>query len=110
MTRCLRAVLLAFVFVAGVPNLAQAGMPSITLTDIARSKSTGASPSSSWDCCCPRGFVQLLWNYLRRDFSLLPRLSYGKAVGVVGLWGLLFVLVLTMISGAARIDDARCMG
>src|SRR5262249_48621361 len=33
----------------------------------------------------------------------LPRLSYGKALGLVSLWGLLFVLVLTMISGAREL-------
>lgn len=48
-------------------------------------------------------FIQLLWNYLRTDFPIMPRLSYGKAVGVVTLWGLLFILVLTMISGAREL-------
>jgi hypothetical protein len=47
--------------------------------------------------------VQLLWNALRRDVPWLPRLSYLRAVGLVGLWGLLFVLVLTMISGAREL-------
>ncbi len=42
-----------------------------------------------------------LWNYLRKDLSSLPRLSFGKAfVGVI-LWGLLVFIVLTMISGPA---------
>jgi hypothetical protein len=44
-----------------------------------------------------------LWNFLRRDFPSLPRLSFGRAVGVVLLWGLLFVVVLTMISGAREL-------
>jgi hypothetical protein len=47
--------------------------------------------------------IQKLWNYLQRDFTQLPRLSYGKAVGVLFLWGLLFVIVLTMISGAREL-------
>lgn len=47
--------------------------------------------------------VQLLWNYLRRDFPTLPRLTYGKALAAVVLWGLLFVLVLVMISGAREL-------
>jgi hypothetical protein len=46
---------------------------------------------------------QRLWNYLQRDFTKLPRLSYGKALGLVFLWGLLFVIVLTMISGAREL-------
>jgi hypothetical protein len=47
--------------------------------------------------------VQLAWNYLRRDFSRLPRLSYPRALTAVVLWGLLFIVVLTMISGAREL-------
>ncbi len=47
--------------------------------------------------------VKLLWNGLRRDFPNLPRLSYGRAVAGVFLWGLLFIIVLTMISGAREL-------
>jgi hypothetical protein len=47
--------------------------------------------------------VWLLWNYLRRDFSSLPRLSFGTALAGVFLWGLLFIIVLTMISGAREL-------
>jgi hypothetical protein len=47
--------------------------------------------------------VQLLWNYLRRDFTKLPRLSYPRALAGVLLWGLLFLIVLTMISGAREL-------
>jgi len=44
-----------------------------------------------------------IWNYLRRDVPILPRLSYGRAVAGVFLWGLLFVIVLAMISGAREL-------
>ncbi len=47
--------------------------------------------------------VRGIWNYLRRDFSFLPRLSFGRALAMVILWGLLFVLVLAMISGAREL-------
>src|SRR5437763_13538383 len=47
--------------------------------------------------------VRWLWNSLQRDFPRLPRLSYGKALAGVLLWGLLFVIVLTMISGAREL-------
>jgi hypothetical protein len=47
--------------------------------------------------------VRWLWNYVARDFAGWPRLSYGKALAGVVLWGLLFVLVLTMISGAREL-------
>ncbi|MHB1422980.1 MAG: hypothetical protein ACYC3I_07260 [Gemmataceae bacterium] len=97
-----RVLLVVVVLTACFPSIAQAGMPSITLTDLARLRVQSISfflaalLLSSW-------LVQLLWNYLRRDFSFLPRLGYGKALGAVILWGLLFVLVLTMISGAREL-------
>src|SRR5262245_22224398 len=47
--------------------------------------------------------VWALWNYLQRDFPRLPRLSFGKALAGVLLWGLLFIVVLTMISGAREL-------
>jgi hypothetical protein len=47
--------------------------------------------------------VQRLWNYLQRDFPRLPRLGYGRALALTTLWALLFVLVLTMISGAREL-------
>ena len=47
--------------------------------------------------------VKGLWNFARRDFPKLPVLSYGRALGLVGLWGLSFVIVLTMISGAREL-------
>jgi len=48
-------------------------------------------------------FVKLLWNSVGRDFPALPQLSYGRAIGLVGLWGVAFVIVLTMISGAREL-------
>src|SRR5262249_51401995 len=78
------------------------GMPSITLTDLARMRVQGISFFLA-GLLVSAGLIQFLWNYLRKDFPVMPRLTYGKAVGVVGLWGLLFVLVLTMISGAREL-------
>jgi hypothetical protein len=46
--------------------------------------------------------VRWLWNYVARDLPV-PRLSYGRSLAGVVLWGLLFVLVLTMISGAREL-------
>src|SRR5437764_12710923 len=84
------------------PAAAFAGMPVVTLTDASRLRVQTISFFllgfflSSW-------LIQLLWNGLHKDFARLPRLSYGKALGLVALWGLLFVLVLTMISGAREL-------
>src|SRR5438105_12390516 len=83
----------------GWPAVAHAGMPQpfVVLSDMARLRLQSISFFLA-------GFlvsallIQLLWNYLRRDVPWLPRLSYARAVGLVALWGLLFVLVLTMIS------------
>ena len=97
-----RGLLVAYIALTCVPSTAQAGMPSVTLTDIARMRVQTISFFAMGLLLCS-WFVQLLWNYLRRDFSVLPRLNYGRALGVVILWGLLFVLVLTMISGAREL-------
>jgi len=42
--------------------------------------------------------IRWLWNRLAIDFPRLPRMTYGKAMGVIVLWGLLFLVVLTMIA------------
>ena len=47
--------------------------------------------------------IKLLWNSIAKDSGWLPRLSWTKAIAVVVLWGSLFVLVLTMISGAREL-------
>jgi len=47
--------------------------------------------------------VRFLWNSLQRDFPTLPRVGYPRALAATALWGLLFVLVLTMISGAREL-------
>ena len=47
--------------------------------------------------------VRWLWNALGRDIPALPRLSFGKALAGVLLWGLLAIIVLAMISGAREL-------
>lgn len=47
--------------------------------------------------------VQVLWNVFRKDFPRLPRMRYRTALGGTVLWGLMFVVVLTMISGAREL-------
>lgn len=79
-----------------------AGMPSISLTDIARMRLDTISffvlvvVVSAW-------VIKLLWNSLQRDFTRLPRLSYRGSLAGVVLWGLAFIIVLTMISGAREL-------
>ncbi len=93
---------LAAALVLLAPNLARAGMPSITLTEVARMRVEALSFFAACFLACA-WVIQRIWNGLRDDLPRLPRLSYGKAVGVMALWGLLFLLVLTMISGAREL-------
>lgn len=44
-----------------------------------------------------------LWNYVARDSRWMPKLSFLKATSLVVLWGALFVVVLTMVSGAREL-------
>ena len=48
-------------------------------------------------------FIKLLWNQLAGVFTKLPRLKFKHAMALTFLWGMLFVLVLTMISGAREL-------
>jgi hypothetical protein len=47
--------------------------------------------------------VRWLWNRFVRDFPKLPRLSFRQSFAVVVLWGLLFLVVLTMIAGTREL-------
>jgi hypothetical protein len=51
-------------------------------------------------CACG---VKWLWAVLRREMTWLPVLDYRRAVSLTILWGLLFIVVLTMISGAREL-------
>jgi hypothetical protein len=44
--------------------------------------------------------VRFLWNRAAKDFAFLPRLSFARALGIVVTWGLLVLVVLTMIAAA----------
>lgn len=98
--RCILPAAVALALAA--PSTARAGMPTFKINDVAMLRVESLSfflmvfLLSAW-------FIKLLWNFLRRDFPGLPRLSYLKALGLVTLWGTLFVLVLTMISGAREL-------
>ena len=94
-----------------IPTAALAGMPAPLPTDVERVLQLNAPALVrlqtisffllAFSLCA--GAVMLLWNYLQRDFTWLPRLSFGKAAAGILLWGLLFIIVLTMISGAREL-------
>lgn len=47
--------------------------------------------------------VRWLWNYLAKDFSRLPRLSFVRALSLTALLSILMLLILVMISGAREL-------
>jgi hypothetical protein len=93
---------LAAAILLGAAEKARAGMPSTTLSELAQMRFQAISFFLACFLLCS-WIVQRIWNSLRTDLPWLPRLSYKKAVGLVSLWGLLFLLVLTMISGAREL-------
>jgi hypothetical protein len=92
----------AALFVIASPSPILAGMPMPHLTDIAAARLDTLSfflaiyLASGWA-------VKAIWNGLRGEFSSFPYLTYKKALGVVTVWAALFVVVLTMISGAREL-------
>ena len=114
-----RTLLAALLFLGG-PLSAEAGMPAILPTPwTAESGSPGRAPlagrsaggEAQWQAlsfflaglfAAPVGFCSL-WNVFRRDFPKLPKLRYRQALVLIVLWGLAFVVVLTMISGAREL-------
>lgn len=112
-----RTIFVTLVFMLAWPQPASAGMPSVTPADVSRAVRTVTQTGLN-DIARQRlevisffllgllacaGAIRWLWNGLRKDFPILPRLSYARALGMIVLWGLLFVLVLTMISGAREL-------
>jgi hypothetical protein len=98
----LRSTGAAILFLALEVRPAAAGMPSANLTEIGQFRFEAISFFAVGLIICA-AFIQALWNWLGRDFPRLPKLTYGKACAIVVLWGLLFVIVLTMISGAREL-------
>lgn len=84
------------------PRPAMAGMPSVTFSDLAGARFQVVSFFLLVLLLCAWA-VQKIWNGLAADVPRLPRLTFGKSLGVISLWGLLFVLVLTMVSGAREL-------
>jgi hypothetical protein len=93
----------AFATVALCAEAAYAGMPApFVLRDVARLRVEVISFFLVVLLLSAR-VIQAIWNGLRKDFARLPRLGYRRALGIVVLWGLLFVVVLAMISGAREL-------
>ena len=78
------------------------GMPVVTLSDIARLRLDSISFFLLL-IVVATFVVRWCWNSIAVDFSNLPQLSIGKSFAIVTLWGLVFLLALTMISGAREL-------
>ncbi|WP_298863168.1 hypothetical protein [uncultured Gimesia sp.] len=100
----IRFVITSVIVFCSTSQMAQAGMPSssLDLTEIASLRIQSISffllvlLLSAW-------VFKKLWNMLARDFPKMPVLSYKGALAGTILWGLMFLFVLTMISGAREL-------
>jgi len=81
---------------------ADAGMTVVTLTDLARLRLESLSFFVVSFLLIALG-VMGLWNHLAKALPKLPRLGFTRALSLVFLSGLLFYVVLTMISGAREL-------
>lgn len=102
MSRIMASIFIALAIIAAAPAVALAGMPRATLTDIGAMRLQTLSFFAGL-FLVSSAIVQKLWNRLALDFPDLPRLSYWRATSLVAAWGLLFIIVLTMISGAREL-------
>jgi len=94
-------VIAALIF--ALPCYAYAGMPSpFVLRDVPRMRIEAISFFLLLFLGSAK-LIQWIWNGLRSSFARLPRLSYAKALGLTFLWGMLFMVVLTMVSGAREL-------
>jgi hypothetical protein len=88
--------------VHGWPAVARADWAGATLTDPARAKVQAISFFLLVMLACAAA-LRVVWNHLREDFPRLPALGFGKALGLVMLWGLLVIVVLTVVAAAREL-------
>lgn len=87
---------------ASVVGTATAGMTVVTLTDMARLRLESLSffiAAYLLISLC----VKWLWNHLAKVIPNMPHFGYSRALALVFLSGLLFYVLLTMISGAREL-------
>ncbi len=98
-----RVIFIGLVFLVFSSNhSAMAGMPGVSLTDAGRLRIDTLSfflmifVLSAW-------ILKGVWNGLGRQLTVLPPINFRTSCGLVFLWGMLAVIVLTMISGAREL-------
>ena len=97
---------------ACLSNACLAGMPSVLpahwqgaipqLTEVTTERLQAISFFAAGLLVCTLA-IQSLWNIIAKNSVWLPKLSFSKAFVLILLWGALFVIVLTMISGAREL-------
>lgn len=87
-----------------LPATAFAGMPTTTidLTDLAKLRLDTISFFLLAYFLIAWG-IKWFWNDLRKSFPAMPLISYWRSLVLLTMWALLFVVVLTMISGAREL-------
>lgn len=79
-----------------------AGMTSYDLNDVVRLRLEDVSFFALLLIICALG-MKLLWNYLAKGFTRLPRINFFRSLCVTGLLSLIMLLILSMISGAREL-------
>lgn len=100
----MQRLVLALALLLALPAVAEAGMPAIgpMLTRFAQTRLQGMSFFAA--CVLLAAVcVRWLWNTLAADIAALPPITLRTALAVTLLWGLLSIVVLTMISGAREL-------
>ena len=83
-------------------NSARAGMTVYDLNDVVRLRLEDVSFFAFLLLLCALG-VKLVWNYVAKGMTALPRISFLRSLCVTGVLSLMMLLVLSMISGAREL-------
>jgi hypothetical protein len=101
-SRALRQVVLIFTALVVSVLPARAGMTVYGLRDVVRLRLEEISFFIVLLIACSFAF-QLLWNFAFQGFNAIPRLKFRQALCLALLFGLVMLLILTMISGIREV-------
>lgn len=114
------ALVIAIGTLPWIGSICSGGMPALLPTDWTADQPTPSwvQQSGGWSTHAARwqamsffiacllltawGF-KAIWNSLRSEFTILPRLNFWRAAALVVLWGFCFAVVLAMVSGAREL-------
>src|SRR5437016_4630061 len=102
MIRPTKTATVALAFTLATASESHAGMPSFALRDIYRLRFQELSFFIFLLLACAFLF-KIIWNYAVKGFPLFPRLNFRRSLCLASLFGLLMLLILTMISGIREV-------